>query len=103
MNLQARFVAVCLSVCLAATSVAASKQPIKKPKHDPNLPTVELFDAIEEDRQDNDDTQQVHFGRVVPIYPLTAGLHQKTMRALMKMCRQDYHYNGPSLASVDRA
>ncbi len=39
---------------------------------------------------DNDDTQQVHFGRVVPIYPLTAGLHQKTMRALMKMVVDTY-------------
>jgi ATP-dependent DNA helicase RecG len=39
---------------------------------------------------DNDDAEQVHFGRVVPIYPLTAGLHQKTMRALMKMVVDTY-------------
>ena len=39
---------------------------------------------------DNDDADQVHFGRVVPIYPLTAGLHQKTMRALMKMVVDTY-------------
>src|SRR6266446_5090205 len=39
---------------------------------------------------DNDDAEQVHFGRVVPIYPLTAGLHQKTMRVLMKMVVDTY-------------
>ncbi|HEY5865338.1 MAG TPA: OB-fold nucleic acid binding domain-containing protein, partial [Candidatus Tectomicrobia bacterium] len=39
-------------------------------------PDLEVLDA--------DDTEQVHFGRVVPIYPLTAGLHQKAMRSLMK-------------------
>jgi ATP-dependent DNA helicase RecG len=33
---------------------------------------------------DDDDTELLHFGRLVPIYPLTAGLHQKTMRMLMK-------------------
>ena len=33
---------------------------------------------------DDDDTELVHFGRLVPIYPLTAGLHQKTMRTLVK-------------------
>ena len=32
-------------------------------------PDLEALDA--------DDTEKVHFGRVVPIYPLTAGLHQK--------------------------
>ncbi len=41
-----RFV-VCLSVCLVAASVAAAKQPIKKLKHDPKVPPVDLFDAIE--------------------------------------------------------
>ena len=30
-----------------------------------------------------DDTELVHFGRLVPIYPLTAGLTQKNMRSLM--------------------
>lgn len=39
----------------------------------PDLETIE-----------NDDTELLHFGRLVPIYPLTAGLHQKTMRTLMK-------------------
>ena len=28
---------------------------------------------------------------------------RQDMRALMQACRQDYHYNGPSLASVERA
>jgi hypothetical protein len=28
---------------------------------------------------------------------------RQEMRALMQACRQDYHYNGPSLASVERA
>lgn len=27
---------------------------------------------------------------------------RQDMRTLMKACRQDYHYNGPSLASVER-
>ncbi len=41
-----RFVAVCLSVSLAA-SVAVAKTPIKKLKYDPSVPPVGLFDAIE--------------------------------------------------------
>jgi hypothetical protein len=48
MHALSRFVPVCLSLCLAATSFAASKQPIKKLKHDPDVPAVDLFDAIEE-------------------------------------------------------
>src|SRR5258708_28569231 len=48
MHALSRFVPVCLSLCLVATSFAASKQPIKKLSHDPNVPAVELFDAIEE-------------------------------------------------------
>ena len=36
------------------------------------------------------DADLVHFGRLVPIYPLTAGLHQKTMRALMKAVIDTY-------------
>ena len=28
---------------------------------------------------------------------------RQDMRALMQACRQDYHYNGPSLASLERA
>jgi ATP-dependent DNA helicase RecG len=39
---------------------------------------------------DDGDTEQVHFGRLVPIYPLTAGLHQKTMRSLMKTVLDTY-------------
>ena len=39
---------------------------------------------------DDDDVEQVHFGRVVPIYPLTAGLSQKSMRALMKTVVDTY-------------
>jgi ATP-dependent DNA helicase RecG len=39
---------------------------------------------------EGDDTDLVHFGRLVPIYPLTAGLHQKTMRALMKSAVDTY-------------
>ncbi|ETW99646.1 MAG: hypothetical protein ETSY1_14245 [Candidatus Entotheonella factor] len=33
---------------------------------------------------EEEDGDLVHFGRLVPIYPLTAGLHQKTLRTLMK-------------------
>ena len=36
------------------------------------------LEALEED-----DAELVHFGRLVPIYPLTAGLTQKSMRSLM--------------------
>ena len=38
-------------------------------------PELEVLDA--------DDAELVHFGRLVPIYPLTAGLTQKSMRSLM--------------------
>ena len=38
-------------------------------------PDLEVLEA--------DDTELVHFGRLVPIYPLTAGLTQKSMRSLM--------------------
>jgi hypothetical protein len=48
MHALSRFVPVCLSLCLVATSLAASKQPIKKLKHDPDVPAVDLFEAIEE-------------------------------------------------------
>src|SRR5437660_1129482 len=48
MHALSRFVPVCLSLCLVATSFAASKQPIKKLSHDPGVPAVDLFDAIEE-------------------------------------------------------
>jgi hypothetical protein len=47
MHAFSRRFAVCLAVCLAAGSVAAAKQPIKKLKHDPKVPPVALFDAIE--------------------------------------------------------
>ncbi|MBI3865808.1 MAG: hypothetical protein HY290_28375 [Planctomycetia bacterium] len=48
MNVKCRFVvAVCLSLGLATSAVAASKQPIRKLTHDPNVPAVELFDAME--------------------------------------------------------
>jgi ATP-dependent DNA helicase RecG len=33
---------------------------------------------------EDDDTELLHVGRIVPVYPLTAGLPQKTMRTLMK-------------------
>jgi ATP-dependent DNA helicase RecG len=39
---------------------------------------------------DKDDAELVHFGRVVPIYPLTAGLHQKTIRTLLKAMVDTY-------------
>ncbi len=38
-------------------------------------PDLEVLEA--------DDAEPVHFGRLVPIYPLTAGLPQKSMRSLM--------------------
>ena len=39
---------------------------------------------------EEDDGDLVHFGRLVPIYPLTAGLHQKALRALMKSMIDTY-------------
>ena len=48
MRARTHFSAICLSVCLLTASVAATKQPpIKKLKHDPNVPAVDLFEAIE--------------------------------------------------------
>ena len=38
-------------------------------------PDLEVLEA--------DDTEMIHFGRLAPIYPLTAGLTQKSMRSLM--------------------
>lgn len=53
MNVNFRcLIAACLSVSLAtvflAPALAASKQPIKKLKHDASIPSVELFDAMEQ-------------------------------------------------------
>lgn len=45
-------------------------------------PDLEVLDDVE--------TDPIHFGRLVPIYPLTAGLHQKTIRTLMKMVIDTY-------------
>ncbi|MEE8300979.1 MAG: hypothetical protein V3S24_00935, partial [Candidatus Tectomicrobia bacterium] len=39
---------------------------------------------------EDDDTGLLHVGRTVPIYPLTAGLHQKTMRTIMKSVVDTY-------------
>lgn len=39
---------------------------------------------------EDDDADLIHFGRLVPIYPLTAGLHQKTLRTLMKSIVDTY-------------
>ena len=47
MHAFCRRFAVCLAVCLVAASAEAAKQPIKKLKHDPKVPPVALFDAIE--------------------------------------------------------
>ncbi|HLJ09627.1 MAG TPA: hypothetical protein VKU82_00485 [Planctomycetaceae bacterium] len=47
MRARTHFSAICLSVCLLTASFAATKQPIKKLKHDPNVPSVDLFEAIE--------------------------------------------------------
>jgi hypothetical protein len=49
MNVKCKsFVAVCLSLGVATVAVAASRQSVKKPPQDPNIPAVELFDAIEQ-------------------------------------------------------
>lgn len=53
MNVNFRcLIAACLAVSIAtafvAPTVAGSKQPIKKLKHDPSIPPVELFEAMEQ-------------------------------------------------------
>src|SRR5436190_7769182 len=49
MNVKSRcFVAAGLVISLSTAAVAASKQPLKKLKHDSTIPSVELFDAIEQ-------------------------------------------------------
>lgn len=47
MNVAVRTLLVCGSLSLAALLPAAIRQPIRKPVHDPALPVVELFAAIE--------------------------------------------------------
>jgi ATP-dependent DNA helicase RecG len=39
---------------------------------------------------EEEDGDLTHFGRLVPIYPLTAGLHQKALRTLMKSVIDTY-------------
>ena len=39
---------------------------------------------------EDDDSDLTHFGRLVPIYPSTAGLHQKALRTLMKAAVDAY-------------
>ena len=57
------------------------------------LITVNAYTALREvvhpdlEVLEDNETDLAHFGRVVPIYPLTAGLHQKTIRSLMKTVR----------------
>lgn len=49
MNVKSRcFVVVCLVLSVSTAAVAASKQPLRKLKHDSNIPPIELFDAIEQ-------------------------------------------------------
>ena len=45
-------------------------------------PDLEVLEA--------DDTELIHFGRLVPIYPLTAGLTQKSMRNLMHITVESF-------------
>ena len=57
--------------------------------------------------------QLVLAGHDVHVVPTEAALRfvgrptleelRQDLRALMQACRQDYHYQGPSLASVERA
>jgi ATP-dependent DNA helicase RecG len=39
---------------------------------------------------EDDDAELLHVGRTVPIYPLTMGLHQKTMRSIVKFVVDTY-------------
>jgi hypothetical protein len=48
MHALSRSVVVCLSLCLLAAPLQAGKQPIRNLTVDPQAPTVDLFEAIEE-------------------------------------------------------
>lgn len=45
-------------------------------------PDLEIIDADEPDL--------LHVGRIVPVYPATEGLHQKTLRTILKRVVEDY-------------
>ncbi len=47
MRALSHLVAICLSMCLVATALAASKLPAKKLQYDPKLPVVDVFEAME--------------------------------------------------------
>jgi ATP-dependent DNA helicase RecG len=51
-------------------------------------PDLEILE--DNDMEDTGRSSLLHVGRLVPIYPLTAGLHQKTMRTLMKSVVDTY-------------
>jgi RecG-like helicase len=57
----------------------------------PRPEDIEVIDEGEEMDEDN-----IHFNRIVPIYPLTEGLKQRRMRRIMKSVVDTY---GPSVGS----
>lgn len=48
MNAKRSLAAVCVVVCLVAGVSAAGRQLVRKPKYDPTLPSLDLFEAIDQ-------------------------------------------------------
>lgn len=46
---------------------------------------------------DSETTELVHLGRIVPIYPLTEGFYQKTIRSVMKIVVDSYAHLYPEI------
>jgi ATP-dependent DNA helicase RecG len=55
----------------------------RKEVHHPDLELMET-----------DEREPLHTGRVVPVYPATEGLHQKTLRTVMKRIVDEYAHQG---------
>jgi ATP-dependent DNA helicase RecG len=44
---------------------------------------------------DTDEREPLHMGRIVPVYPATEGLHQKTLRTVIKRIVDEYAHQAP--------
>jgi ATP-dependent DNA helicase RecG len=56
----------------------------RKEVHHPDLETMA-----------NDEREPLHVGRIVPVYPATEGLHQKTLRTVIKRILDEYAHQVP--------
>ncbi len=64
---------------IASGEIQRPYQGYRKEVHHPDL---EVMDAEERD--------PLHVGRIVPVYPATEGIHQKTLRTVMKRVVDEY-------------